>query len=616
MVLLVLQALSGESVAICVDFPRHVDPAQLILENPNPLQLFKLYSQIYGYIAVSDYAGARQLLASAENVAAPESTIKVLSQYNLLLGSAICELNQTERGLAEAFEHLRWLRESLAEKSLIVSDRQLEAANGTADDLGSVSGLLASVLRYSPRRLLEGVEGLNRLIDELNARILEGLEEVELIRAMRLEGLEETFLDIAVSDSRPMVGSVTRVTGSLVGSAGTGVEGGLVRFYLEGSIVGEVETDPGGELGYSLRVPLWYVESLRLRAEYWPSAGDRSLYIPSVSNTVYLSPVYSTPLLLVEAPGVVYPGRGFQLSGVVSHLMTPLESMTVNVRYLGSTRSVVCGDNGGFITNLFTPETAEEGSTQITVSSMAQGTVGPSSAVHRVQVTRMPLEIAVEKPFLVFSGQDAMVNGEVKSGGVPLQGCSVMIKMGERVYSAFSDENGEFSIGCSIGVLTPSSRQTLEVVVVPRESWISAKTLSSEFILINMVMAVALPFLGFAAVLRRRTTQPRSGALMQQQAPVAEPVVYPALPGLSGLYIRAVELVGRVTGVHLQPSNTIREYLSVVKPRLVGSVYSLFAGISELYERWYYGGRRLEPSLEAAESNVEKLRDQVEQGSA
>ena len=304
------------------------------------------------------------------------------------------------------------------------------------------------------------------------------------------------------------------------------------------------------------------------------------------------------------------------MSGSVSHRITPLEGMTISMRYLGSTRSVVCDDDWGFIVNLFTPEAAEEGLTQITVSSVAQGTVGPASAVHGVQVTRMPLEVAVEKPFLVFSGQDAMVTGEVRSGGVPLQGCSVMIKMGERVYDAYSDEKGEFSLSCSTGVLAPSSRQTLEVVAAPREPWISAETVSSEFILINTVMAVALPFLGFAAVLRRRTAQPFSGAPMLQQAPVAEPVVYPALPGLSGLYIRAVELVGRVTGVRLQPNNTIREYLGAVKPGLVGSVYSLFAGMSDLYERWYYGGQRSESSLEAAESKVEKLRDQVEQGSA
>ncbi|MFH2112165.1 MAG: DUF4129 domain-containing protein [Candidatus Bathyarchaeota archaeon] len=608
--LLVSLTLSGNGVAYCVDYPRHVDPTQLTLENPNPLQLFELYSQIYGYIAVSDYAGARQLLALAEDVAAPASTLKVLSQYNLLLVSVINDLNQTEGGLTEAFEHLRWLREALAEESLIVSGRQLKAANGTADNLDSVSGLLASVLRYSPGRLLECVDSLNRLIDELNARILEGFEEVELIKAMRLE---ETFLGIAVSDARPVVGSVTRVTGNLIGSAGMGVGGRVVRFYLEGSIVGEAETDLGGELGYSLRVPYRYVESLRLRAEYWPSAGDRGLYIPSVSNTVYLSPTYSTPLLLVEAPGVVYPGRGFQLRGALSHLSSPLGRATVSVRYLGSTHSVVSGNNGGFIVNLFTPEAAEEGLTQITVSSVAQGTVGPASAVHRVQVTRMPLEVAVEKPFLVFSGQDAVITGEVRSEGAPLQGCSVTIKMGEKVYDVFSDENGEFSIGCTTGVLTPSSRQTLEVVAAPREPWIQAKTLSSDFILINTVMAVALPFLGFAAVHRRRTAQPIAGTLMQQQAPVVEPVVYHALPGL---YIRAVELVSRVTGVRLQPSYTIREYLRAAKPGLVGSVYSIFAGISELYERWYYGGQRSEPSLEAAESTVEKLRDQVEQGSA
>jgi hypothetical protein len=616
LVLLISLTLTGNGVAYCVDFPRHVDPAQLALENPYPLQLFELYSQIYGQIAASDYAGARQLLASAEDVEAPANTLKLLSQYNLLLGSVIGELNQTEGGLAEAFEHLRWLREALAEESLIASNRQLKTSNGTALDLGSASRSLASVLSYSPGRLLEGVDGLNRLIDELNSRVLEGFEEVELIKAMRLGGLEETFLEITVSDARPRVGSVTRVTGSLVGSSGIGIGGKVVRLYLEGSLVGDVETDQGGEFDYYLTVPYRYVESLRLRAEYWPGAGDRGLYIPSVSNTVYLSPVYSTPLLAVEAPGVIYPGRGFQLRGAVSHLSSPLGGVTISVRYLGSTHSVVSGLDGDFTVNMHTPDAANVGVTQITVSSSAQGSIGPASTVHRVQVFRMPLEITVEEPLLVFSGRDAVITGDVKSCGASLQGCSVRIKMGENVFEASSDENGEFSLSCSTGILAQSMRQSFEVAATPLEPWIRAETLSSEFILVNTVVAVALPFLVFAAALRRRAPQPLAGSLMQQQVPVTAPVVYPARPGLSGLYLRAVELVGRVTGAHLHPSNTIREYLRAVRPGLAGSVYSLFEGISGLYERWFYGGKKSDPSLEAAENVVEKLRDEVEQGSA
>jgi len=51
--------------ASCADYPRHVDPALLTLENPGPLQLFEFYGRILGFFSVSDYSEAVQLLSFA-----------------------------------------------------------------------------------------------------------------------------------------------------------------------------------------------------------------------------------------------------------------------------------------------------------------------------------------------------------------------------------------------------------------------------------------------------------------------------------------------------------------------------------------------------------------------
>ena len=610
-ILVVLLGLTAGGAG-CSDYPRHLDPARLALENPGPLQLFELYGQVYDFISVSSYEDAKLLLDAADEVEAPASTLKLLDQYNLLLGSVIGSLNGTEGGLAEASEHLRWLREALAEESLFASELLLEEANGTAAGLGSASRALAAALSYDPGVLLDGLDGLNRLVDELNVRILEGLGEVEVIRAARLEGLEETALEVGVSSAGPLVGSEVGVSGRLVDSVGAGVEGRAVGLLLEGVLVGEALTGPGGAFHYSLQVPYRYVESLGVRAEYWPVGGDRGLYAPSASGTAWFEPVYYSPVLSLEAPGVVYPVKSFQLKGAVSSLMQPLEGVAVSVRYLGSTHSAVSGADGGFAVTLFTPNAAVEGLAQVAASSLARGVLGPGSAVRVVQVARLPLEVSFEGPSVVFSGVGAVVSGRVTSGGAPLRGCAVSVRLGEEVYGDSTDGEGAFSLSLSTGVLAPSSRQVLEVAAAPVEPWVRAGAASSELLLVNSVVAVALPLMGLAAVLRRRTVEPVTVAL-GGQGPLTAPAAHPALPGLSGLYLRAAELVGRVTGTRLRPSDTVREYLGAVRPGLAGPVYSLFEWLSDIYERWFYGGRGEAP-LGEAEDAVRRMRDQVEPG--
>ena len=62
--------------------------------------------------------------------------------------------------------------------------------------------------------------------------------------------------------------------------------------------------------------------------------------------------------------------------------------------------------------------------------------------------------------------------------------------------------------------------------------------------------------------------------------------------GLVGLYWRAVGLVSKYTGVHMESGNTIREYLKQIRVK-VGPVYGFFERISLIFEKFLYGPRIL-----------------------
>jgi len=245
----------------------------------------------------------------------------------------------------------------------------------------------------------------------------------------------------------------------------------------------------------------------------------------------------------------------------------------------------------------------------VSVSTSAAGVYGPASAGHRVTVVREPLSMSVEKPRVVFSGQPATISGAVESFGKPVSGCPVKMVVGDMSLVAFSDNDGRFSFDARTGWSRLSTRQRFTVKAMPLEPWVSEATVSGEFMLINTITVVALPFLALVAALARR--RPVEAAVVEARASVA-PAGYPELPGLPGVYVKAVNLVAGLTGAWLAPSDTIREYVEKVRPGLRRRAASLFERISRVYEKWLYSGRGGRPPLKTQTRTLERLRDRVE----
>jgi len=94
---------------------------------------------------------------------------------------------------------------------------------------------------------------------------------------------------------------------------------------------------------------------------------------------------------------------------------------------------------------------------------------------------------------------------------------------------------------------------------------------------------------------------------LEKATPIHKGVVKVA--GLTGLYLRAVELVSRYTGIHMEVGHTIREYLGLVKARL-GRVYEFFERLSLTVERFLYGSR----ISDEEESQAKRFAEELDRG--
>lgn len=82
--------------------------------------------------------------------------------------------------------------------------------------------------------------------------------------------------------------------------------------------------------------------------------------------------------------------------------------------------------------------------------------------------------------------------------------------------------------------------------------------------------------------------------------------------GMVGVFTRALDFVSRVSNINISPSNTIREYLFLVKGRLGFGVYRVFERLSLLYERWIYGHPQAMSPLEPSEKLLDEMTETTE----
>jgi len=594
-------------------YPRHVDPSIILLENPNPIQLYQLYRRVLNYINSSEYGEAISLLDSAKEITAPSSTQKVLDEYNDLIESLIEELNLTETGINTAYDYLRWLREDRAEEALHGSEPHLISANDSLINLEFSSTSLVKVLGGSTDTLLEGINSVDDTIKRLKIDILEGYTQVEVIKEAKLEGLRSTTIGLAVNNSKPIVGSTISVVGNLLDVKEIGLEGKIVTVFVNGMMIQETLTGRGGFFNCVLNVPFQYEKELFVYAEYWPTNSDLEVFTPSVSNIIQLKVGYETPDLSVDSPITVFPGREFTLNGVLSLNSLPLEGFEINVRYLGSSKIDISDYDGSFSVKLVTPDQASDGFVQISVSSSPQDIVGPSYKVVKAQIVREPLSITLDRPWIVFSGLSALIGGSINSVGYPLKDCVVKVYMHDLVLVTQTDSNGDFRFTNDADLFELSSKNDFTIVAVPKEPWISSVSFSFSYLVINSVMSLLAPFaiLTYLYMKRRTHDQP----LPIETETIDLPKLKSEPSGLTALYFDALNLMSALTNLSIRRSDTLRDYLRKVRPFIGRLSYTIFERVTKIYEHWLYSGNKDKPPLRTTEKMIKRLRDSFEQDS-
>ena len=655
-VLLLFVLLVCQVSVVYAQYPRHVDPAQYELAEPDPEVLFMLYHNLYMGMIMENMTIQEEWLRWVMDVYSVEDLTLMFKEYGEELRLESSNLNLTrfyfDKSMLyfdEAMHNIGELDLQTAWDNFLQGLMYLEQSNDTIPVLRDSTTRLGARLEADPVILLDDIDELQALIDEYAEfaqltmdlieggkmsgedlgkikDVLQGVVEEELLNELLgyiddlgggvdLLSVTQTQLTVYTNVSSVWVGAGVGVSGRLT-AGGVGLPGRVISVTL-GEDAYTAVSDGDGVFALDLRVPHVYEDSVVVRASYWPRGEDAKVYMPAtVSGTLFL--LFIVPELDLSHSGFALPGCLWTLSGVLTHDGAGLPGFEIKLRIFGEDYGAVTDEGGGFGFDVNVPVDVPLGSAFVLVSSEPSGVYSGVLKRFSVNVVQLPLVLEVDSPGWVLSGFIGRLRVSLTAGGLPVDLCEIRL-VGEDDGGVDYSVDGVGCVDVAVPLLRFSGDYAWRLVADPAEPWIGGASLSGGFYVVNtMSVLFSVACVGVLAYIlgrRLRDIEVKVGGLVEPvveplSVPVAEPV---PVSSFSGLFLVALRIVERLSGVVMAPSDTLREHLARVLGRVSGRFGELFSELVARYELWLYGGSH-EVELGEVEVLVAELEGDRDEG--
>jgi tetratricopeptide (TPR) repeat protein len=593
-VLILVGAIIPQVTALIV-LPRHVNPAEVQPEKPDPIALLALYGLSVEAASLGDYDLASSRLREAFKVYVPEDLKYIVGRFNELLDEELRLLNQTDSCI-KACRNL--LNLGLIDEAQNKADEgygYLRKALMVYWELEEASNRLSRII---PVNLIPILNNLQKLINSY-AEQLKNLRGD--IAEKRLEGIVETRLRIWADKSEAWVGSQISISGILTDENGKGIPNRTVVVHAAGNSY-EAATSTDGMFKADIQIPYVYRPEVTVYATFTPTGSDIGWLAWSKSNELKIRLLYETPMIQASLDKVeVKPLETVTVSGLVS----PAE-LKIWVKAFGVKRELAPNPDGSFNLILTVPAYASDGIQKVEIGTYPKGRIAPTTQTLTLRVYRLPVSLTLHTPICTISGLSFEVSGAVSANGSPLSGARILIDgLGSHV-EVRTDANGFFKAGLTIPHSLHTGWHPLTVTVKPKEPWLKEAHQTVAIPSVNAYM-VAIPVA--LAIILARSVWPskRKPKPPVREAPIKPPLPTPveSLQGVPAIYLAAVKLVESSTGVAMNPSDTIREYLSKIES-LIGEAVIPFRKLSFMLEEEVYGG--IQVSIDEAKSLLEEVK--------
>lgn len=307
---------------------------------------------------------------------------------------------------------------------------------------------------------------------------------------------------------------------------------------------------------------------------------------------------YGIKLELV-APPTAYPGRPFAVSGkVTEEAPVPSSGRLLIVRL--DDQILLELPLGPFQRKLVLPPGTPIGVHLLTATVPSQGRYLGTTVQREILVTQVIPALRIRPPSHAFVPGQLTLSGTASSELGPLTQASVQARIGQAIGATQTSDTGTFQLTLELPTaLSLVGVQKLSVQLAPREPWHAPGQLDLDLFVINLLstglLVLVLPVAGilyaYAASGRRQSIAADLAAVAdlreKPSVPILEQQTGMLIPEglcaqLVAIYLGGLTAVQEATGLHMQPSTTLREFVRQVVPQLRGRSFAQMTDLAEI----------------------------------
>jgi len=614
-ILLILLTLLPQIYAYI--YPPHINPETAPEEKAPPISILLTYA--LSNLTAQNFTETLKLINSTNRLYVPQNYKYILTRTTELLRQLTETLEQINETLNETETLIEYGKLKDAKAKLNETELLLKDASYTLKEVEDAVNQLIQTLKLPSNPLKEKINETKKLLNQYTQTYL-NLKQIveEIILKIEQGTLIRPNLTILANTTKTPVGSTIKIYGNLTAANKT-LPNKTITIYINKRPYKNTQTNENGNFETELKLPTIYVPTITIYATYKPE--ETEPYIPATSNTIKIELTYQTPkITILEKPEKIRPLKNYTIKGKIELNGKPLQNWPLTVTINQNTTKIHTDNQGNFnytITITTEPSTPK---INIIISTQPQKSIAPATAKITIPIEYIDPKIAVKTPKIITAGIKFEIQGTVKTEDSPVKNATITIKIGSKIITTNTNENGTFTAKIVLPLSTLSRKITVTILLTPKEFWINTKTVEIQVTVINPITIIAplIPIL--IPVANTLKTKRKEEAKVVIEKEIIETVIPTAVRKeevrakhpIVALYWETVEKIHSKIGVYPQPNQTLREYLTQIREK-IKNIAEKFEKLTTLTEKALYAEKTTKQDEKLAKELHKNIIEELKQ---
>jgi|GEM_PF-4147134 len=599
-------------------YPPHVNPETVPEEAGPPVSVLLTYA--LSNLTTQNWAETLKQINNTEHLHVPQNYKYILTRTTELLRQLTETLEQINETLDAIESLMEYGQLEKAQTKLNKTTSLLEEANYTLREVEEAVDQLIQTLKLPSNSLKEKINEIKNLLNQYKQTYLDLKHTLEDITSKIEEGLLiQPNLTISANITKTPVGSTIKIYGNLTATNKT-LPNKTITIYIEKQPYQKTKTNENGTFEINLNLPTIYTPTITINATYKPEKTEP--YIPVTSNTIKINLIYQTPTItILSKPEKINPATINIIKGKIELEDKNLTNWPLNITINQNTTTIYTDNQGYFNYTIKITKKPSTPTINIIIKTQPQKSIGPATTKITLPIEYIDPKITVKTPKIIIAGIKFKIQGTAEIQDEPIRNATITIKVGSKIVTTKTNENGTFTVKIAPSLLTLSRKLTITILLTPKEFWINTKTIEKQTTIINPLTIIApiIPVLIpiTSALKQKRKEEKPSVEIKKELIETITPVAMKkeevkAKHPIVALYWKTIEKIHSKTGMYPQPNQTLREYLSQIKEK-IKNIAKKFEKLTMLAEKALYAEKTTKQDEKLAKELYKNIIEELKQ---